>query len=647
MRIAKRPLVIALSSVALLSMLTTVVVITKTGNAQAATMRGTTRLISQAATATFTGTAQGTASGIQKPEFPASAYGDSADAGGTGTFGGVNRSNSGATRGNGHAVNSNGTAKSNPKLSTTFDGLNFYDQRYANGGNQWSVEPPDQGMCAGSGYIFESVNDVARVFNTAGTPLTGVMDLNTFYGYQAAINRHTGQQGAFVTDPSCLYDASTQRFFNTVLTIDVDPSTGNFIGTNHIDIAVSNTSNPAGAWTIYRLPVQDDGTQGTPNHNCVGGPCFGDYPHIGADANGFYVTTNEYDFFGNGFHGAQVYAFSKTALASLAPTVAVTQFDTATSAPGGKPGFTLWAAQTPGDQFDDANGGMEYFLSSTAADEAQCPSEAQGCSSTHQSSNILLWSLSGTQSLNSTTPTLSLVNSSISVDQYAMPPKSNQPATGDWPLGQCLNDAGCAPIFLGQADPFTETISHLDSNDTRMQQVMYANGEVWGALDTDVIVNGVHEAGIEYFIVNPHSGKLALQGTLALAGNNLTYPAIGVTSSGRGVMAFTVVGNDYYPSAGYASIDNKMGAGDVHIAAAGKGLDDGFTGYAAIVGNPPRTRWGDYGAAAVDGNSVWITSEYIGQSCTLAEYLTPPYFTCGGTRGAFGNWDTRISKVTP
>jgi hypothetical protein len=103
--------------------------------------------------------------------------------------------------------------------------------------------------------------------------------------------------------------------------------------------------------------------------------------------------------------------------------------------------------------------------------------------------------------------------------------------------------------------------------------------------------------------------------------------------------------------------------GDVQIAAAGAATDDGFTSYKAQVGgNPPRTRWGDYGAAAVDGNSIWIASEYVAHAC---DYTTwgGPFFaggsgdnllgTCSGSpdlpgsRAALGNWSTRISKLTP
>ncbi len=97
---------------------------------------------------------------------------------------------------------------------------------------------------------------------------------------------------------------------------------------------------------------------------------------------------------------------------------------------------------------------------------------------------------------------------------------------------------------------------------------------------------------------------------------NLTYGAAAVTQSGRGVIAFTVVGPNDYPSAGYAGLDAKLGAGDVHIAAAGAGPWDGFTGIPYLGGGRPR--WGDYGAASADGNMIWIASEYIAQTCTLS-----------------------------
>src|SRR6266498_3760587 len=208
----------------------------------------------------------------------------------------IDRSLSNGT-GNGVSVNSGKKAKSNPTFNNGFEGLNFYQQRYARGGNQFSVEPPDQALCVGNGYVVEAVNDVMNVFSTGGQSVlpdntaTNVVsgfprnvnhavDLNSFYGYPPAINRSTGVRGQFVTDPTCIYDAATQRFFLVVLTLEVVPTSGAFTTVNHLDLAVTATSNPAGSWNIYRIDVTNDGTN-TGGQNP--GPFLGDYPHIGAD----------------------------------------------------------------------------------------------------------------------------------------------------------------------------------------------------------------------------------------------------------------------------------------------------------------------------------------------------------------------------
>jgi hypothetical protein len=540
------------------------------------------------------------------------------------------------------AVRPNGVIiRNGPQLLTSFNGLNHRDQRTANGGNQFSLEPPDQGLCMGAGHVVEVVNDVFRVFNSDGTGQTGVIDLNTFFGYPAAFNRTTGRFGQFITDPSCLFDPTTKTFFLNALTLEVDPTSGAFTGDNHLDFAT--TKDPTGTWAVYRLDVTDDGTNGTPVHpNC---PCLGDYPHMGVDANGFYLTTNEYSFFGTGFNSAQVYAFSKRALARQDASVLVTQFDT-TAADQGRNGFTIWPAQSPtAAQFSPAAGGTEFFLSSNAAQEATGDTSGK-------STSIVTWSLTNTRSLDTDHPNVFLNNTRVKVKQYSIPPAANQ-KPGSIPLGECLSTTDCATAILGAPNPFAPEVEYaLDSNDTRMQQVTFANGKLYGALDTAVKVGGQTKAGVAWFIVAPatttHKVVAALlnQGQLGLAGNNLTYPAIGVTAAGKGVMAFTLVGDGFFPSSAYAAFDGITGAGSIFVAQAGAGPADGFSGYRAF-GDPPRPRWGDYGATAVDGNTLWIASEYIGQTCTLAQYETAPFGSCNGTRTALANWGTRISQVKP
>src|SRR5262249_20972761 len=76
--------------------------------------------------------------------------------------GGVNRTLPGAKTGHGKLISPDTQPKSSPTLGTNFEGLNLFNQRFANNGNQFSVEPPDQGLCAGNGFVLESVNDVLR-----------------------------------------------------------------------------------------------------------------------------------------------------------------------------------------------------------------------------------------------------------------------------------------------------------------------------------------------------------------------------------------------------------------------------------------------------------------------------------------------------
>ena len=614
----------------------------------------------------------------------------------------VDRSNStGSGSGSGVSVKGAQKAKSNPTVKTSFEGLNLYQQRYARSGNQFTVEPPDQGLCVGNGYEVEAVNDVFNVFdasgnsvlpdNTATNIVSGhprnvnhAVDLNSFYGYAPAIDRSTGVRAQFVTDPSCLYDAATQRFFLVVLTLETNPN-GAFTLDNHLDIAVSQTANPAGTWNIYRVDVTNDGTNAGGVNPC---PCLGDYPHIGADANGFYVTTNAYPWNTNGFDGAQIYAFSKAQLAAGATSVNMVHLDTfgrvaAPSDAGSKqPGFTVWPAQSPGTgSFAAGAGGTEYFLSSNAADEATHP--VAGSGGHYLSSQLVVWSLTNTSSLNSAAPTLSLNNRILPVGPYAMPPKQQQPGSGTppdltVPQGHCINDTatllfngqtGCWRLFFGGEPAHNEVVSRPDSNDTRMQQVTFANGKLWGSLDTALNPGGgAQRAGVAWYIVKPDTSSgvlhatVAMQGYLGAAGVDFTYPAIGVTASGRGVMALTATGDSYFPSAAYAPIDALVGVGDWNVIAKGAAPDDGFTSYKAEVGNPPRTRWGDYGAAAVDGKSIWIASEYVAQPCNYTDWGGPFFAggsgdnllgTCGGTshgpgtRTALGNWSTRISKLTP
>ena len=335
--------------------------------------------------------------------------------------------------------------------------------------------------------MLETVNDVLQVFDTAGNPMASPTALNGFCGYVPAIDRTKTplEFGPELTDPSCLFDRDdTQRWFHVVLTLDrVNNLTQALAGTNHLDTAVSMTSNPLDAWNVYSIPVQDGGTQGTPDHHCTlgtnpaHGPCLGDNPHIGADTNGFYITTNEYNFVSPGFHGAQIYAMSKHQLPAGASSIAVVQFDTADTSLGvqldGHPGFTVWPAVSTAESEDDDNG-KEFFLSSEAVFQI-----------TGTDNRLRLWTMQNTESLDGI-PALQLRTRAVNTIFYSVPPRSNQ-KPGDVPLAQCLSDSmlpvtpnltGSWRLVVGGTGPFPNTEKVVDSNDSRMQQVVLANGKL-------------------------------------------------------------------------------------------------------------------------------------------------------------------------
>jgi hypothetical protein len=202
-----------------------------------------------------------------------------------------------------------------------------------------------------------------------------------------------------------------------------------------------------------------------------------------------------------------------------------------------------------------------------------------------------------------------------------------------------------------------------------VQSTVFADGQLWGTLDTGLNVAGQTKAGVLYYVIRPFvldladrgpvGGKgtlvraaLERQGHVAVPNNNVIYGTVAATHGGQAALGFTLVGADHYPSAAYISFASFFRPGPIHIAAEGLGPQDGFSEYTPFApdGVHARPRWGDYGAAVADGNTIWLGNEYIGQSCTLSQYYPNPpslvgFGSCGGTRGTLGNWYTRLTAI--
>jgi hypothetical protein len=456
-----------------------------------------------------------------------------------------------------------------------FNGLDHFDQRNADNGNQFNVEPPDQAMGVNNAQVFESVNDAFAVYDHNGNILAGPTSSNTFFGLPSAFVRPAGPFGPELTDPRIIFDHDTQRWFAIVLELDIDPATGAFLGASHILIAVSQTPDATGMFNFFSIDVTDPGFG-----LC---PCFGDQPLLGANEDGIYISTNQFSFTA-GFQTALVLATDKRRLANNSPGPLVA-FQGLTQGEG--PGFSVHPAMNMDTMSSNVNGGTEFFLSSldftgTADDR------------------ITVWAMTNTSSLRTNTPTVNLDNVVIQTEIYGQPPAATQKA-GATPLGSALG----FPLEL------------LDSNDDRMNEVFESRGKLFGAVNTIIVGKGAPRVGIAWFEIKPGSAISPLtahvvhQGYVAVANANVLFPSIAINSNGQGAMGFTLSGPGFFPSFAYMRLSTTGAGSVVHLVAPGFLPEDGFSGYPTFGGNGV-ARWGDYGFAAVAPNGdVWVAGEYI------------------------------------
>lgn len=456
--------------------------------------------------------------------------------------------------------------------SSGFMGLTHYDQRNANGGNQFSVEPPSQGLAVGNGYVVEGVNNAIQVYNTSGQPLLpAVLSTNQVFGVTPAINRATGIQGVYPTDIRVFFDNTLNRFFILQRSQDNDIF-GDPLSSSHLYIAVSQTGDPTGTYNVYSM--------NTTNPLHLGCPCISDYPEIGADQYGIYITWNEYTASLN-FLDTVVFAVSKSSLALNASSPTAYQFLIPFTS-GYE--FAIQPATTPpGGGYFVAAGGLEYFVSSLKASSVD--------------SNLALWSLTNTSSLGTSSPGLSLVETIIPTELYTAPGTASQPP-GPTPLGTSMG----------------ARIEFLDGGDSRVQSVVYVGGQLYVVLETQILDdNGHYVVGGGYIILSVISrgiltARVQRQGYFYVNNDHLLRPAIAVNTQGQGAIVFTLVGPDYYPSAAFLPISATSTGSTVQIAGAGALPEDGFTGYSDF----GVSRWGDYSAAvAASDGSIWMGTEYI------------------------------------
>jgi hypothetical protein len=390
-----------------------------------------------------------------------------------------------------------------------FNGVSSRDSEVTNFNQRF--EPPDQGLCAGNGFVLEPVNSAYRIYTPSGKTLRGPFNVNDLFNEGAA---------EFTSDPRCHYDPTTNTWFATILFLNASFTRG------RLDIAVNTSGDPTSLWQQYQID--------TTNINGNGCPCFGDQPRLGIDQNNIYVSTDEFSILGPEFNGAQIYAIAKSDLVAGKPNAHFVHF--ANLSIGGRLALSVQPTLSTGSP------AAEYFLNTL---------DPNGTFD----NRIGVWALShGDRVATGGMPTLT--STLITSEPYGVPPGAAQKGAGS------LLDSGDDRMQQTQYinglvwGELTTAVTIPGDTDERA-------GAAWLAVRPTLSNGKITGATIKR------------QGYVVKSGNYVIYPALQADAAGRAAMVFTLTGANRYPSAAYAVLPaTGNDFGPVTVAAAGTGPYD-------------------------------------------------------------------------
>ena len=563
-------------------------------------------------------------------------------------------------------------------------GLNAVDSGTLSTNPNGDIEPADQGLCAGNGYVVEDNNlGEILIFNTRLNRISSVIPLDTLMGLTA---RGWSSGG----DIMCQYDYSNggHFIFTEFASASTEASGGPFSGcfagianTCFEGIAVTKGSNPFGPYNVYFLNA---------NYNPAepGAPfLLNDFTKIAVTRDAFELFYDEFPQVtpgvgGGGFNGAQEYAFDKNALELGLPVtlpngkpdplfnVAIENMGLLATPDGtctsdnkfNRPGITCWFSVIPAmppdpAQYDNSHGGSGFMLDNLDY-------YGQG------DNRIAVFDWTGLSALNSFgCVACGLVHFGgqlfSGVNPYFGEGVGAPQKTGPIPLGDECGAAGLSTETSCPEGP-------IATNGDNFTQASQAQGQLWGALSTETAQSfkgettpEVHQSAAFYVIGTTsfdRSGTFTLtsQGYVSPAREDLAFPVIAAPDRGPAALFFTLTGNGgptsadnggFFPSTAFGRLS--AGASDlqnskVSVVDLGQSPEDGFGEYLGFPGGTS-PRWGDYSAGVYDpvSNKIFFSTNYIQFPNCAPPQFTLTLATCGGTRDALANWGTSVNSVTP
>ncbi|HEY2552049.1 MAG TPA: hypothetical protein VGI64_15890 [Streptosporangiaceae bacterium] len=567
-------------------------------------------------------------------------------------------------------------------------GLNAVDSGTLSTNPNGDIEPADQGLCAGNGFVVEA-NNLGEVlfFNTKLSRVSSVIPLDTLMGLTA---RGWSSGG----DIMCQFDPSNggHFIFTEFASASTEASGGPFSGcfagvanTCFEGIAVTKGNNPFGPYNVYFLNA---------NYNPAepGAPfLLNDFTKIAVTRDAFELFYDEFPqvtagIGGGGFNGAQEFAFDKNALEHGLPVtlgngkpnpafnVAIENMGLLATPDGTcasdnirhRPGITCWFSVIPAmppdaAQFDNSHGGSGFMLDTLDF-------RGQG------DNRIAVFDWTGLSALDSANcaacGAVTFGGQLFSGTNFYFGEGVNAPQkTGPIPLG---DECGAAGLSTGANPPASCPEGGIATNGDNFTQASQSQGQLWGAISTETTQSFAGEAtgevhqGAAFWEIGTkgfdQSGVFTLtsQGYVSPAHEDLSMPDIAAPDHGPAALFFTLTGNGgpagadnggFFPSTAFGRLGvgaSDLNASKVSVADLGQAPEDGFGEYQ---GFPGRTspRWGDYSAGVYDpgSNKIFFSTNYIQFPNCAPPQFTLALATCGGTRDGFANWGTSVNSVSP
>ncbi len=406
--------------------------------------------------------------------------------------------------------------------------------------NTYGVYPPDTQGDVGPNHYVQVVNLGFQIWNKTGTSLYGPANLNTIWtGIPSPWN------GTNNGDPIVLYDQAANRWMIAQFSL---PNTTQYA----MLIAVSQTSDPTGAW--YRYVFQF-------------GNKMPDYPKFGVWSDGYYMAVNQF-ISGSSWGGVGACAFERSKMLTGDPSASMIYFDLgASSDPGSMlpsdwDGATAPVANEPNyfTYFNDWSSATDY---------------------------LKVWQFHSDW----TTP----ANSTFTeVSSLATAPFDSEVCSN----GNCIPQSGSGVLLEALTDRLMYRLQYRNFGDHRSMVTNHT-----------VDANGSGRAGIRWYeLRNTGSGwSIYQQGTYSPDATHRWMGSAAMNANGDIALGYSASDAAIYPSIRYTGRLAGDPLGQMTFAEQTIINGGGYQSGSAA-------RWGDYSMMSVDpvdDGTFWYTTEYI------------------------------------